>query len=157
MLHRTRPSYAAYRIPALDGALMRRWDYRDPDLLLDEIARIAGGAGAPGGEPGRLDGSLLSRDESDVPEFKSWPGSRPGVDLKAGKMEEKIARELCSFANSRGGDLLIGVGDDGGAEGLAPGGGRLPRKERDGMLAWMANVVAEYVGPSTGPALTLRS
>lgn len=61
-------------------------------------------------------------------------------------MKEKIARELCSFANSRGGDPLIGVGDDGGAEGLAPGGGRLPRRDRDGMLAWMANVVAEYIG-----------
>ena len=78
--------------------------------------------------------------------------------MKLGKMEGKIARELCSFANSGGGDLLIGVGDDGGgAEGLAPGGGRLPRKDRDGMLAWMANVVAESSGPSTGPALSSRS
>ena len=147
VLHRTRPSYAAYRIPALDGAFMRRWDVRYSDSLLDDLARIAGGGEeGPGGEPGRLDGSLLSRDESDVLEFKSWPGSRPGAALKPGRMEEKIARELCSFANSRGGDLLIGVGDDGGAEGLAPGGGSLPRKERDERLAWMANVVAEYIG-----------
>ena len=147
VLHRTRPSYVAYRIPALDGAFMRRWDVRYSDSLLDDLARIAGGGEeGPGGEPGRLDESLLSRDESDVLEFKSWPGSRPGVDLKAGRMEEKIARELCSFANTRGGDLLIGVGDDGRAEGFTPEGGRLPRKERDERLAWMANVVAEYIG-----------
>ena len=43
VLHRVRPSYAAYRIPALAGALMRPWDWRDPDSLLDEIARIVGG------------------------------------------------------------------------------------------------------------------
>ena len=60
VLHRTRPSYVAYRIPALAGVPLRRWDGRDPDPLLDTIARIAEGAGGPGGEPGRLDESLLS-------------------------------------------------------------------------------------------------
>lgn len=89
---------------------------------------------------------LLSRDESEVLEFKSWPGSRPDTPPKPPKMEEKIAKELCGLANTKGGHLLIGVGDDGGVEGLAPGGGRLSRKERDGMLAWMTNAIVDYLG-----------
>ena len=56
VLHRTRPSYVAYRIPALAGAFMRRWDVRYSDSLLDELARIAGGGEeGHGEEPGRLD------------------------------------------------------------------------------------------------------
>ena len=61
-------------------------------------------------------------------------------------MEGKIAKELCSFVNTEGGDLLIGVGDGGDVEGLAPGGGRLLRKERDEMQAWLTNVIVDYFG-----------
>ena len=68
---------------------------------------------------------LLSRDESEVLEFKSWPASRPDAPSKPPRMEEKIAKELCGLVNARGGHLLIGVGDDGEVEGLACGGGRL--------------------------------
>ena len=89
---------------------------------------------------------LLSRDESEVLEFKSWPASRPDAPSKPPKMEEKIAKELCGLVNARGGHLLIGVGDDGRVEGLAPGGGRLQRKERDEMLAWATNVIVDYLG-----------
>ena len=66
-------------------------------------------------------------------------------------MEETIAKELCGLANTDGGDLLVGVGDGGKVEGLAPGGGRLPRKERDKMLAWLTNVIADYLGQSRRP------
>ena len=101
---------------------------------------------APGGGRAQLVGSLLSKDESEVLEFKSWPASRPGAPAGPNRIEEKIARELCSLANTRGGDLLIGVGDGGEAEGLAPGGARLSRKERDGILAWLTNVIVDYFG-----------
>ena len=60
-------------------------------------------------------------------------------------MEEKIAKELCGLVNAGGGHLLIGD-DGGGAEWLAHGGGRLRRRERDGMLAWMTNVIVDYLG-----------
>ena len=105
---------------------------------------------ASGGDRARLVKSLLSRDESKTLEFKSWPASRPGVPPDSSGMEGKIARELCSLANTEGGDLLIGVGDGGEVEGLAPGGGRLPRKERDKMLSWLANVIADYLGAERG-------
>ncbi len=101
---------------------------------------------APGGDRAELVRSLLSKDESKTLEFKSWPASRPDRPQEPGKMNEKIAKVLCSFVNTDGGDLLVGVGDGGKLEGLAPGGGRLSRKERDGMLAWMTNVIVGYFG-----------
>ena len=101
---------------------------------------------APGGDRAELVRSLLSMDESTVLEFKSWPASRPDRPQEPGKMNEKIAKVLCSFANTDGGDLLVGVGDNGKLEGLAPGGGRLSRKERDDMLTWMTNVIVDYIG-----------
>ena len=102
---------------------------------------------APSGSRERRVKSLLSEDESEVLEFKSWPASSTKGAAEPGKIEEKIARELCSLVNTKGGDLLIGVGDGGAVEGLAAGGaGRLSRKERDEMLAWMTNVIVEHFG-----------
>ena len=104
----------------------------------------------PAAEPGdgreQLVKSLLSKDESDVLEFKSWLGMRRDDAQKRDRMSEKIARVVCAMVNTRGGDLLIGVDDDGNVEGLAPGGARLSRKERDETLTWMANVIVEYFG-----------
>ena len=94
--------------------------------------------------------SLLTEDESEVLEFKSWPGSRPNGSKKPGKMEETIARELCSLANTRGGNLLVGVSDGGEVEGLSPNGGLLSRKQRGKMLEWAANVIADYFGADHG-------
>lgn len=90
--------------------------------------------------------SLLTRDESEVLEFKSWPASRRDRPSGPGSMEGNVAKELCGLLNTRGGDLVIGVGDDGTVEGLAPGGGRLGRRERGEMLEWTANVIADYLG-----------
>ena len=118
-------------------------------------AAVAGHTGTrPAAPPGAAsdDGrvhrvkSLLPMDESEVLEFKSWLSSRQAAHAGSNKMEDKIARELCSFVNTRGGDLLIGVGDGGKVEGLAPGGARLSRQERDRMLTWLTNVIVGYFG-----------
>ena len=90
--------------------------------------------------------SLLSRDESEVLEYKSWPGLHRDGPSEQGKMEGKTAKELCGFANAKGGDLLIGVDDDGRPEGFVRGGGLLSRKGRDKKLAWMTNVIVAYLG-----------
>ena len=105
---------------------------------------------SPAADPGACCGqsvkSLLSRDESEVLEFKSWPASHLDGPSEPARMEEKVARELCGLVNTKGGNLLIGVGDDGRAEGLARAGGRLSRKERDEMLTWVTNVIVDYLG-----------
>ena len=101
---------------------------------------------APDGDRAQLVRSLLTRDESRTLEFKSWPPSRTDRPQEPGRMNEKIARVLCSFANTDGGDLLIGVGDGGEVEGLALGGGRLSHEERDDVLARITNVIVDYFG-----------
>ena len=101
---------------------------------------------ATGSDRARRVKPLLSKDESKTLEFKSWPDSRPNRPSELCKMEETIARELCSLVNTEGGDLLIGVGDGGDVEGLAPGGRRLLRKERDEIQAWLTNVIVDYFG-----------
>ena len=117
-------------------------------------AAAASVAPRPSPAPGAATGSdraqrvkpLLSKDESKTLEFKSWPDSRPGCHSGSSKMKETIARELCSLVNTEGGDLLIGVGDGGDVEGLAPGGRLLSRKKRDEMQAWLTNVIVDYFG-----------
>ena len=152
---------------AYDGRLSCLSELGLPDKPIGRYARESLGPAAPApreavpGAPGRPEAalaaepgdgreqlvrSLLSKDESDVLEFKSWLGMRREDAQKQGRVNEKIARALCCMVNTRGGDLLIGVGDDGSVEGLAPGGARLSRKERDKMLTRMANVIVEYFG-----------
>ena len=88
--------------------------------------------------------------ESKTLEFKSWPASEQKGPPGPKEMAKKIARVLCSLVNTEGGDLLIGVGDDGTVEGLAPGAGRLSHKQKDKKLAWMANVIEDYFGAECG-------
>ena len=94
--------------------------------------------------------SLLGRRESLTLEYKSrallhteGPG---GSKTSAGK----LARALCCFANTKGGNLLIGVGDDGKAEGLGPDGGRLSHKEKDKIMTRVADVIDGYLGAEHG-------
>ena len=61
-------------------------------------------------------------------------------------MSVKIARELSGLVNGKGGDLLVGVGNGGKVEGLAPGGRRLSPKEKDEILNRMWDVVDGYFG-----------
>ena len=118
-------------------AVVQRTDRRPP---------YTASGSPPDAKRARLVESLLSRDECEVLEFKSWPGLHQDGPLEQGKMERKTAKELCGFANAKGGDLLIGVDDDGWPEGFVRGGGLLSRKGRDKKLAWMTNVIVDYLG-----------
>ena len=102
---------------------------------------------AAGGDRAQRVKSLLSKDESTVLEFKLWPPSLQVHPQGSGGMEETIAKALCGLANTEGGDLLVGVNDGGGVEGLAPGGARrLSRKDRGEKMEWVANVIVDHVG-----------
>lgn len=120
--------------------------------VAEAVVKRAVGRRAPALETARgegrvqLVGSLLSKNESKVLEFKSWIALHQEGGSGQRKMAEKVARELCSLVNTEGGDLLIGVGDGGEVEGLAHGGGRLSRKEKDVILTWLADVINAYFG-----------
>lgn len=89
---------------------------------------------------------LIAEGESDELEFKStlrW-------DLKEGtvnkKLEEVIMKTVAAFANSQGGILLIGVGDDGEVLGLEPDYHSLGGVDRDKFELHLRNLLNQQFG-----------
>ena len=89
---------------------------------------------------------LIAEGESDELEFKStlrW-------DLKEGtvnkKLEEVITKTVAAFANSEGGTLLIGVGDDGEILGLESDYHSLGGVDRDKFELHLRNLLNQQFG-----------
>ena len=89
---------------------------------------------------------LIAEGESDELEFKStlrW-------DVKEGrinkKLEEVIMKTVAAFANSQGGTLLIGVGDDGEVIGLEPDYHSLGGVDRDKFELHLRNLLNQQFG-----------
>lgn len=89
---------------------------------------------------------LIAEGESDELEFKStlrW-------DVKEGtinkKLEEVIMKTVAAFANSQGGTLLIGVGDDGEVLGLEPDYHSLGGVDRDKFELHLRNLLNQQFG-----------
>ena len=89
---------------------------------------------------------LIAEGESDELEFKStlrW-------DVKEGtfnkKLEEVIMKTVAAFANSQGGTLLIGVGDDGEVIGLEPDYHSLGGVDCDKFELHLRNLLNEQFG-----------
>jgi predicted HTH transcriptional regulator len=84
---------------------------------------------------------LIAEGESDELEFKStlrWD-VREGTINK--KLEEVIMKTVAAFANSHGGMLLIGVGDDGEVLGLEPDYHSLGGVDRDKFELHLRNLL----------------
>ncbi len=73
-------------------------------------------------------------------------------DLRTGTVNKSLERAavktVAAFMNSRGGDLLLGVGDRGEAVGLEHDFATLPRKDVDGFQNHFSNVLAAMLGPA---------
>lgn len=89
---------------------------------------------------------MIAEGESDELEFKStlrW-------DLKVGtvnkKLEEVIMKTVAAFANSQGGTLLIGVGDDGEVLGLESDYHSLGGVDRDKFELHLRNLLNQQFG-----------
>ena len=89
---------------------------------------------------------LIAEGESDELEFKAtlrW-------DVKEGtinkKLEEVIMKTVAAFANSQGGTLLIGVGDDGEVIGLEPDYHSLGGVDRDKFELHLRNLLNQQFG-----------
>lgn len=90
--------------------------------------------------------SLLHSVESQILEYKSslrW-------DLRLEKinsaLEDTVCKELCAFMNSGGGNMLIGVNDDGYPIGLEKDYATLKSKNHDGLVQHLTNLVNKYLG-----------
>lgn len=63
-------------------------------------------------------------------------------------LERAAVKTVAAFMNSRGGDLLLGVGDNGEAVGLEHDFATLPRKDADGFQVHFSNVLTAMLNPS---------
>ena len=115
------------------------WAPDDPDPLVDES----------------LVRRLMATGENDRIEFKSslrWDRREQCVNKQ---LQKVIVKTLAGFLNANGGTLLIGVDDAGVAVGLAADYESLHRKDRDGFEQHLQQVVAQNLGQSVSPYLTV--
>ena len=128
-------------------ALPQGWEQLDYETFLDRrrtrIAQVVkDGFTALWDKPQALPSSysvadLLDLDESHTLEFKStarW-NMRAGQPDK--KMEHVILKTVCGFLNADGGQLLIGVDDEGAVVGLDHDYVTLRKGDRDGFELWL--------------------
>jgi Schlafen, AlbA_2 len=89
---------------------------------------------------------LIATGENDAVEFKSslrWD-HRQGKCNKA--LEMVIVKTIAGFLNHDGGDLLIGVADDGSVTGLGDDYATLRKKDRDGFELLLVQLVKNALG-----------
>lgn len=109
---------------------------RAKDRTIDELTR----------ELARNIDSVIASGEDDRVEFKStarW-------DLHQGKLnralEVVIAKTIAAFLNHEGGNLIIGIADDGTTVGIEHDYSTLKHKDRDGFLQFLMTLLAQRFG-----------
>lgn len=100
--------------------------------------------------------SLLYNVESQNLEYKStlrW-------DLKLRKvntaLEDVVCKEMCAFMNTGGGDLLLGVNDDGVPIGLEADYLTLKSKNYDGFIQHITNLINKYFGKNANSYVSME-
>ncbi|MCR5977899.1 ATP-binding protein [Gordonia jinghuaiqii] len=96
---------------------------------------------------------LLSSGESERVEFKSTARVNLRNKQKDLQMEQVIAKTVSAFLNSEGGNLLIGVADDGTPLGLDPDFGTLRSPDADRFELWLRDMLTATLGQSTAAAV----
>jgi len=89
---------------------------------------------------------IISKGENNFVEFKSslrWDYENGNVNKV---MEHVIAKTLSSFMNSEGGRLFIGVDDSGNVLGVEKDYETLRKKDKDGFLLQVIQVINQYLG-----------
>jgi hypothetical protein len=89
----------------------------------------------------------IAEGESDALEFKSTLRWDMVLQTVNKKLEEVVVKAVAAFANSLGGSLLIGVGDDGEIVGLEHDYAALGGVDRDKFEVHLRNVLNEDLGP----------
>lgn len=99
---------------------------------------------------------IIDKGENDLIEFKSslrW-------DYRLAKMnkmlEDVIIKTMAAFLNTEGGMLFIGVDDDGNALGLHNDYSCLSKKNRDGFLLTLTNLINQQLGKNIHKYITIN-
>ncbi len=70
------------------------------------------------------------------------------VDREKGTLPSSISKEIVAFANTEGGELYIGIRDDGSVSGVA---------DPDDVMTRISNLAADTIRPSIMPFIQIRS
>jgi ATP-dependent DNA helicase RecG len=70
------------------------------------------------------------------------------LDRKTGKLPDSIPKEIVAFANTEGGELYIGIQDDGTVVGVAA---------PEDVMTRLSNIVHDTILPDIMPFLQIRS
>jgi hypothetical protein len=98
---------------------------------------------------------MIKRGENAKLEFKSslrWDYQH-GIKNKV--LERVVAKSIAGFANAKGGNVLIGIDDNGHILGLAPDYESLTKSNRDGFELQLAQVLVAALGESIMAFLTV--
>lgn len=98
---------------------------------------------------------LISMGETDSVEFKSslrWDYNQNKMNKK---LEFVILKSIAGFLNGHGGNLLIGVQDDGKILGLKNDYQTLKKKNRDGFALMLTDLVVSRMGGDLGHLVTV--
>ena len=90
--------------------------------------------------------AIIEKGESDFTEFKSslrWDFRQEEVNKK---LEYVVAKTICSFLNSEGGRLFIGIDDDKNIIGLQQDYKTLKKRDSDAFLLRFDQVINNYLG-----------
>jgi len=90
--------------------------------------------------------ALVAMGESKLIEFKSTGRCNLHTGNKDPKIEWSLLKTTAAFANTYGGTLLVGVGDDGGLTGLGHDLPFVPKQDVDGWELWLTNAVTQSMG-----------
>lgn len=93
--------------------------------------------------------SLLAAGESAQVEFKSTARVNLHTGERDAKMEQVIVKTVSAFLNGDGGNLLIGVDDEGNPLGLDPDFGTLRHPDADRFELWLRDLLTTTLGQST--------
>ena len=98
---------------------------------------------------------LLHTNESHKLEYKSSMRWNMKKNEKDPSLEREIAKELCAFMNSGGGDLLIGVDDSGNPIGLEGDYSTFSHKGSDRFSQHVINLINKYLGKNANTHVTI--
>ena len=97
--------------------------------------------------------SILQSGESKTAEFKQTFSLDISNNTKQRFLEDMVVKTIAAFLNSDGGDLLVGVDDDGKVTGIEIEIDKLHRNSRDRFLKHFKNVLKERIGEQFYPII----
>lgn len=98
--------------------------------------------------------SLLVRGESKTAEFKQTFSLDIADNTKKPYLEDMVIKTIAAFLNSDGGDLLVGVNDDGLVTGIESEIEKLHKDSRDNFLKHFKNRLKDRIGEQFYPKIS---